>query len=235
MKRRTEIKTKTYEADYGFMVDIVDDVDRRCGEAVWSVYLYREDLSVKVFMFGLLKSATPTLREVVGIVKANLPEYYGDYDEEYARYDDVDRSYADDYPEIYKNDGADCDCENCHYHDEDCDHCDECEDADDDGIEYPEDGSTPIATIKMCKLIGTEEEIEQAQELREKYFDNLHDTFVTESHYGLLQFARWAAQRFNMASFWISMADSYDDMMNTAVLMHIWFTETSGNTEQKGA
>lgn len=96
MKRRDEIKTHTFEADYGFMVDIVEENDKRCGEALWSVFLYREGFGVKMHMFGLPKHLTPTIEEAINIVEGNLPEYYGDYDDEYAQYDNVDRSYEDD-------------------------------------------------------------------------------------------------------------------------------------------
>ena len=95
MKRRTGIKTYIYEADYGFMVDIVDDVDRNLGEALWNVFLYRETMGVKMHMFGLPKSQTPTLRDAKKIVKANLKDYYWIYDNEYCQCDEVDRGYED--------------------------------------------------------------------------------------------------------------------------------------------
>ena len=95
MKRRTGIKTYIYEADYGFMVDIIDDVDRDLGEALWNVFLYRETMGLKMHMFGLPKSQTPTLRDAKKIVKANLKNYYWIYDRDYCQYDEVDRGYED--------------------------------------------------------------------------------------------------------------------------------------------
>lgn len=79
MKRRAEIKTKTYEAEQGFMVDIVDTIDDMCGEPIWDVFLYRKGFGVKMYMFGLPKSLTPTIRNAVSIVEGNLPQYYNTY------------------------------------------------------------------------------------------------------------------------------------------------------------
>ena len=97
MKRAKGIKTVTYEADYGFMVDIVDNVDDRNGCAVWDVFLYRKHFGYKMHMFGLMKDDNhPTIKSILDIVDCNLPEYYPDYDEQFCQYDDVDRSYEDD-------------------------------------------------------------------------------------------------------------------------------------------
>lgn len=79
MKRRTGIKTYVYDVGDGFMVDIVDDVDRNVGEPLWSCYIYREGFGTKMLMFGLPKSHTPTLREAKTIVEANLPDYRKSY------------------------------------------------------------------------------------------------------------------------------------------------------------
>ena len=97
MKRRTDIKVKTYEADYGFMVDIVDNVDERNGIAEWDVWLYRKNIGYKMHMFGLLKEYNHTIKQILEIIERNLPEYYPDYDEQFCQYDDVDRGYEDDY------------------------------------------------------------------------------------------------------------------------------------------
>ena len=97
MKRRRDIKTTTFEADYGFMVDIIDDIDKRCGKTLWNVFLYRENFGVKMHMFGLSKNQTPTIEEAIEIVEANLLDYYSLYDEDYCEYYEVDRGYEDDY------------------------------------------------------------------------------------------------------------------------------------------
>ena len=107
MKARKEFKVKTYEADYGFLVDVVDTVDSRNGIRLWEAWLYRENHDSKMHMFGLYRENVPTIREFVKIVEANLPEYYPDYDERYCQYDAVDRSYEDDYE--YDEDD-DCEC-----------------------------------------------------------------------------------------------------------------------------
>lgn len=93
MKRRTGIKTYIYEVDCGFMVDIIDDVDRDLGEGIWSIFLYRDTMGIKMHMFSLPKSQTPTLRDAKRIVKANLKDYYWIYDHEYSQLDDVDLGY----------------------------------------------------------------------------------------------------------------------------------------------
>lgn len=97
MKKRKDIKTTTFEADYGFMVDIVDAKFWTNNEPFWDVYLYRKDYGVKMGMFGLPKNQTATLEEAIEIVETNLPEYYGLYDEEFCEYDEIDRGYKDDY------------------------------------------------------------------------------------------------------------------------------------------
>jgi hypothetical protein len=79
MRRRFGIKTYVYEVGNDFMVDIVDDVDRSLGEPIWNVYLYKEGYGTKMYMFGLPKSQTPTLKDAKSIVQANLPDYCDDY------------------------------------------------------------------------------------------------------------------------------------------------------------
>lgn len=93
MKAREDIKTVTFEAEYGFMVDIVDTKFWTNHEPVWDVYLYRDCIGEKMYMFGLPKAQNPILESVIPIVEANLPDYYSDYDEEYCQCDDVDRGY----------------------------------------------------------------------------------------------------------------------------------------------
>lgn len=109
MKARAEIKVKTYEAEYGFLVDVVDTVDRRNDIRLWEAWLYRENMGTKMFMFGLQRSDVPTIRDFLNIVESNLPEYYPDYDEQFSQYDDVDRSYEDDY-DYDEDDDDECVC-----------------------------------------------------------------------------------------------------------------------------
>lgn len=109
MKRRTDIKVKTYEADYGFMVDIVDNSADKYPS--WDVWLYRKNIGVKMHMFGLLKEYNYTTKQILDIVERNLPEYYPDYDERYCQYDDVDQGYLDDYD--YVDDGESFGCPMC--------------------------------------------------------------------------------------------------------------------------
>ncbi len=80
MKRVTGIKTHVFDVGDGYMVDIIDDVDRSIGEPLWSCYLYKDGFGIKMLMFGLPKSHTPTLREAKTIVEANLPDYRESYD-----------------------------------------------------------------------------------------------------------------------------------------------------------
>ena len=70
MKKRKDIKTTIFEADYGFMVDIVDAKFWTNNEPFWDVYLYRKDYGVKMGMFGLPKNQTPTLEEAIAAANA---------------------------------------------------------------------------------------------------------------------------------------------------------------------
>ena len=107
MKKMDDIKTVTFEAEYGFLVDIVDNKDWINNEPVWEVWLYRNNIGYKMHMFGLPKEQNPDIAEVIDIVERNLPEYYPDYDEQFCQYDEVDRGYEDDY-DYYDNE--DCVC-----------------------------------------------------------------------------------------------------------------------------
>lgn len=110
MKRMAGIKTKTYEAEYGFMVDIVDGYHWISINPSWEIYLYRAEFGTKEYMFGLPKGQTPTIKEVIEIVEANLPTYYKSYDDEFAEYDDVNRGYLEDYAEYFDDeDEHNCD------------------------------------------------------------------------------------------------------------------------------
>lgn len=97
MKRRTDIKITTFEADYGFMVEIVDTKFGKNNDPIWDIFIYREGYGIKMDIFGLLKNQTPTIEEAIEIIEANLPNYYSLYDENYCEYDEVDRGYEDDY------------------------------------------------------------------------------------------------------------------------------------------
>lgn len=97
MKKRRDIKTTTFEADYGFMVEIVDTKFGKNNDPIWDIFIYREEYGIKMSIFGLSKNQTPTIEEAIEIVEANLPDYYSLYDEDYCEYDEVDRGYEDDY------------------------------------------------------------------------------------------------------------------------------------------
>ena len=95
MKKRDDIRTVTFEAEYGFMVDIVDNKFWSNDEPTWDIFLYRDNICYKMYMFGLPKEQTPNIDQVIDIVEANLMDYYPYYDEEFCRYDDVDHGYED--------------------------------------------------------------------------------------------------------------------------------------------
>ena len=150
MKRFKGNKTVTYEADYGFMVDIVDTVDDRNGCAYWDVWLYRKHFGYKMSMFGLMKTDHPTIKSILSIIEANLPDYYPDYDEQFCQHDDVDRSYEDDY---------------------------EYEDCDDGAICCPVCGSDDVEVIQYKE---TEDDVKKAEELKGQYAQFVRDHLVTE-------------------------------------------------------
>ncbi len=211
MKRLAEYKTVTYQYDEGIFVDIVTE-PLRDGRMVYTAYLYRE-CGRKQSMFGRMADSI-SKAAFVKEIEADVPEYLEYYDRTEEWLDEMPEDYYDDL------DDDDCeDCDSCPYCGGDCDH------EEDDDIEYAEDG-TPIATIRMAKLEGPDDDIKKANEIRSSYLDWLHDNFKTENGYSLLLFARWAAQRFTMASFWISIEDYQTEMMHTAIMMHVWMTET---------
>lgn len=78
MKRAKGIRVTTYEADRGFMVEIVDDENSGTYEA----WLYERTISQKTLMFGLQKWAV-SRKEFLETVERNLPSYINDYEEEY--------------------------------------------------------------------------------------------------------------------------------------------------------
>jgi hypothetical protein len=94
MKESITFNTTRFEAEHGFMVDIIDEVDDN-GQSVWSVWLYRHDIGIKSYMFGLPRSQTPTLAGAQKVVEANLSEYYSQYDKEFCQEDDVDTGYLE--------------------------------------------------------------------------------------------------------------------------------------------
>lgn len=91
--KKIELTTVTFEADYGFMIDIVDNANAKY--PTWDVWLYRKDYGIKEYMFGLPKDRTSNIDAVVAIVESNLEDhsYYSNYDDEYAQ--DADREYED--------------------------------------------------------------------------------------------------------------------------------------------
>lgn len=91
--KRIELTTVTFEADFGFMIDIVDNATAKY--PTWDVWLYRNDYGIKSYMFGLPKEQTPTLEDAISIVEGNLYDnkYYSDYDDEYAT--DAYREYEE--------------------------------------------------------------------------------------------------------------------------------------------
>ena len=93
LKESVAFNTTRFEAEYGFMVDIIDEVDDNNGTSMWSVWLYRKDIGVKMFMFGLDQTQAPTLADALAIVENNLMEYYPLYDKDFSQNDVVDVGY----------------------------------------------------------------------------------------------------------------------------------------------
>lgn len=91
--RKIELTTVTFEADFGFMIDIVNNATAKY--PTWDVWLYRKDYGIKSYMFGLPKEQTPTLEDAISITEGNLVDhsYYSYYDDEYAQ--DADREYEE--------------------------------------------------------------------------------------------------------------------------------------------
>ncbi len=215
---------KSYDMGDNWYTDIVDSGTN------FTAYIYYGSYGRKMFMYSMPKDQPTGETITLTTFKGCVENVWEDYTESYMEEEECLDNFWEEYDYGDNESEADEDCENCLCHDDDCDCCTHCQDADeDDGITYNEDGEA-VATICMAKLIGTEEEVEQATKIRLEYLDWLHDNFKTDNHYSLLLFARWTAQRFNMASFWISIED-YTDMMHTAVMMHIWMTETADKGE----
>lgn len=85
----------TYKAEYGFFVDVIDEMEEETGENMWSVWLYRDEIGFKCYMFGLLQKDVPTIPGLLGIIERNLMDHYKYYDDKLCTHDDVDRGYLD--------------------------------------------------------------------------------------------------------------------------------------------
>lgn len=83
----------TYEAGYGFLVDIVDEWDESIGENLWMAWLYRKNMGVKSSVEGRPRSQVHTIAEFIEIIEDMLLEEYKMYDDAYCQEDDVDRGY----------------------------------------------------------------------------------------------------------------------------------------------
>ena len=82
--KKSNYKIHTYEADNGFMVDIVDKGD------AFEAWIYHKDYCVKDLMWGepkensrFEKPFTQTLQGFKALVEANLEGYAAGYAEEY--------------------------------------------------------------------------------------------------------------------------------------------------------
>lgn len=224
MANRVHNNIKAYDMGDNWYTDIVDS------GTDFTAYIYYGTHGRKMFMYSMPKDQPNGNNITLTKFKGYVENVWEDYTESYMEEEECLDNFWEEYDYGDNESEADEDCENCPHHDDDCDCCTHCQDADeDDGITYNEDGEA-VATICMAKLIGTDEEVEKADKIRLEYLDWLHDNFKTDNHYSLLLFARWTAQRFKMASFWISIED-YTDMMHTAVMMHIWMTETADKGE----
>lgn len=85
MKPLKEIKQTTHVFTYGmYGVDIIEYKQPKPDQADFEVYLYRHDIRIKDFMFGLVKAYTPTLADVKEIVLANIEQYILAYDNEFS-------------------------------------------------------------------------------------------------------------------------------------------------------
>lgn len=85
MKKRTDIKTRTYEAGFeDFMIDIVETAD------MYEAYIYREKSGYRSHIIGLMKADT-TLREFKEMLENEMTEnmYYYDQD-----MDDLDEMHT---------------------------------------------------------------------------------------------------------------------------------------------
>lgn len=73
---KTIIKTKTYAANDGFYVDIVDSGD------LYEAWFYKDGIGVKEYMFGVSKKQT-SYDDFVRTVKLNCEDYFENYTEEH--------------------------------------------------------------------------------------------------------------------------------------------------------
>lgn len=72
--KKLEIKTTTYDADEGFMVDIVE---KPVGPEAW-LYHEKYGIKYKYLMFGSTWGQN-TMEDFLKMVEANLEEYIADY------------------------------------------------------------------------------------------------------------------------------------------------------------
>ena len=72
----TAIKTETYKAIDGFLIDIEDD-----GEC-YNAYIWHEKIGVKDLMFGMLKTDI-SKESFIDLVKANFEDYRAFFEEDY--------------------------------------------------------------------------------------------------------------------------------------------------------
>ena len=78
--RKAGIVTETYETgNEDFMVDIIRMEDK--GDEVFGAWLYRSHMGMKMFMYGV-PARVMSYQDFIDSVKANMDEYFEDYDEE---------------------------------------------------------------------------------------------------------------------------------------------------------
>lgn len=70
-----EVKTKTYVADKGYMVDIITTC------ATYSAYIYHRDYGIKILMFGMPKKQQ-SYEEFLKIVDINFEGHKKQYERE---------------------------------------------------------------------------------------------------------------------------------------------------------
>ena len=81
MKEIERIKTRTYEAENGFYVDIVHHTLRQNGaEPLYEAYLYHKQYGIKSLMFG---SNDKDYQNFLAVVMNNLPQYMEYYEDDY--------------------------------------------------------------------------------------------------------------------------------------------------------
>ena len=95
LKEAVTYNVTSYEAGYGFMVDIVDDFEESSGTDMWSAWLYRKNIGVKSYIEGRPRSQVHTVTAFLAEIENILVEMFKMYDDEFCREDDVDRGYLD--------------------------------------------------------------------------------------------------------------------------------------------